>query len=52
MGTDTKMRACGGYDCDDSDPEVNPGMEEILGNGIDDDCDGEIDEKCFVGVLM
>ncbi len=38
--TDTDMD---GYihliDCDDNDPTVNPGAEEILYNGVDDDCD-------------
>lgn len=26
-------------DCDDADASVNPGAEEVCGNGIDDDCD-------------
>ena len=34
----------GGLDCDDSSAEVGPRIGEIVGNGKDDDCDGEIDE--------
>lgn len=34
---------CGGLDCDDTDPAVNPSIEEICQNGIDDDCDGFVD---------
>ncbi len=30
-------------DCDDEDPAVNPGADEVC-NGIDDDCDFETDE--------
>ncbi|WP_438016296.1 sulfatase [Sorangium sp. So ce315] len=30
----------GGGDCDDDDPRVHPLAEEILDNGIDDDCTG------------
>ncbi len=30
-------------DCDDAEALVNPGMDETC-NGIDDDCDGEVDE--------
>ena len=41
----------GTYDCDDSNPAVNPGADEVCGDGIDNDCDGAADdldpEGCF-----
>jgi len=35
-------------DCDDEDPNVNPGADEVCDNFKDDDCDEEIDEGCGV----
>ena len=44
--------ACtGGTDCDDSDPDINPGVTEthalgFVGDGIDQDCDGF--DECYL----
>jgi len=37
-------------DCDDTDENVNPSVFEIC-NGIDDDCDGDIDEENAIGCV-
>ena len=32
-------------DCDDTDPQVNPGADELCATpGLDDDCDGQVEE--------
>jgi hypothetical protein len=43
-GSDIKCPISVGKDCDDSDPNVNPSAVEICGDGIDNNCDGQIDE--------
>ena len=37
--------ACGEPDCDDNNYYINPGVEEIC-DGIDNNCNGQIDEGC------
>ncbi|HLV64628.1 MAG TPA: MopE-related protein [Polyangiaceae bacterium] len=43
-GDGDPVKNCGGTDCRDTDPKVHGGALEVCGNGIDDDCDGAIDE--------
>ncbi len=31
--------SCGGTDCDDADPAIHPGAEELCDGGVDNDCD-------------
>lgn len=37
----------GAGDCDDQDRMVHPGKPDKCGDGIDNDCNGQIDEGCF-----
>jgi MYXO-CTERM domain-containing protein len=37
---------CQADDCNDQNPSVHPGAQEICGNLVDDDCDGLTDEGC------
>jgi len=35
--------ACGGDDCDDANPDINPGADEICDDLVDNDCDALVD---------
>jgi hypothetical protein len=41
-----------GVDCDDNNASVNPNASEILGNEIDDNCDGTVDEVTPLSSLI
>jgi hypothetical protein len=38
-------------DCDDGDPDLYPGAEDIAGDGIDQDCDGADTALVFEGIF-
>ena len=38
-------------DCDDDDPAVHPGHEEVCGDGVENDCDGAAPECGLAGAL-
>ena len=41
-----------GVDCNDFNAEINPWHVEVLGNGSDDNCDGNVDEVGPVTVII
>ena len=43
--TDGDLWATCAGDCDDSDVSVNPGAGEVCGDGLDNDCNGFVDDK-------
>ncbi|MCB9764545.1 MAG: pre-peptidase C-terminal domain-containing protein [Alphaproteobacteria bacterium] len=36
-----------GGDCDDASEDVNPDADELCDDAVDNDCDGETDERCL-----
>jgi hypothetical protein len=41
-----------GVDCNDTNAAVNPNASEVIGNGIDDNCDGTTDEVLPTSFLL
>lgn len=49
------MDACGildNTDCNDADATANPISSEVCGDGVDNNCDGQIDEGCGIPGCM
>ena len=43
---------CGGDDCNDSDPTVHPGADDVCLDGVDRDCDGIVDGPMLLGSVV
>jgi hypothetical protein len=50
-GVDSPDGTVKGGDCNDMNPAINKDAVEVCGNGVDDDCDGLIDEACLTCVM-
>jgi hypothetical protein len=44
-----KYRATSSPDCNDGDPLINPGQQEICANGKDDNCNGDQNDENAIG---
>jgi len=45
--TDDDPRVADATDCDDGDARRNPGSAEVCSDGVDNDCDGDVNETCL-----
>ncbi|MBN1568685.1 MAG: hypothetical protein JXA73_12630 [Acidobacteria bacterium] len=39
-------------ECRDDDPAINPGAQEVCGDGMDNNCNGQADEGCVTSVSV
>lgn len=48
---DGHSAALGGADCDDGDPAIHPEARELVGNDVDEDCDGYVAREDLAAAL-